>query len=433
MSHNYAVVPVESILIGARQRTLDEDTKRHISSLLEEIKADGLIHAPTIDKGNNLVAGFCRLSAIRALDKPYFYAGAQVAPGFIPVVYTHWERKGDLFRIELHENLRRKNLTAIDEAKAISELHRFQQELHGSSWTQEDTGKELDKVRGEGPRTFKARNEEVADSLLIEQFANDPEVQKAKSRNEAKKIATKKLEQAFTQGLGALQALKQSDFKLIHGDLASVIKTFEKESFHGIVVDPPYGVDADKFGDQTTIGGHAYVDTQDLAIEVAGDIFMEGYRVCKPDAHLYLFCDIRLFDTLRNIADTCNWQVFPTPLIWYKPGLGHAPIPGYFGRRYETILFAQKKGGSRRLQRSRSDVFEYPPVKDKIHAAQKPQALIKELLELSFFPGEHILDPCCGSGTIFHAARSAKMRATGIEKSLESFNIAMLAANPPLE
>jgi len=131
-----------------------------------------------------------------------------------------------------------------------------------------------------------------------------------------------------------------------------------------------------------------------------------------------MFCDVSNFSTLADLARDRGWQVFVTPLIWHKPNIGHAPWPGYFSRRYECILFAQK--GSRNLQRSRSDVFEFSAEKNKLHAAQKPTALIQELLTLSFFPGEHVLDPCAGSGTIFRAAKLAKLLATGIELNPQS-------------
>ncbi len=113
------------------------------------------------------------------------------------------------------------------------------------------------------------------------------------------------------------------------------------------------------------------------------------------------------------MAKTSGWQPYATPLLWHKPGMGHAPQPGYFSRHYECILFAQK--GNRKLSKVRSDVFEFPPVKDKIHAAQKPVELLKELLSLSFFPGESILDPCCGSGGIFAAGKDLNLKVTGIE------------------
>ncbi len=59
-----------------------------------------------------------------------------------------------------------------------------------------------------------------------------------------------------------------------------------------------------------------------------------------------------------------------------------------------------------------------------MHAAQKPVALLRELLSLSFHPGETILDPCCGSGTIFAAAKPLSLRATGIEMDEGSYLLA---------
>ena len=48
-------------------------------------------------------------------------------------------------------------------------------------------------------------------------------------------------------------------------------------------------------------------------------------------------------------------------------------------------------------------------------------------------PGEQILDPCCGRGTVFLAAQAANIRATGIEIHPEYANLARLnAAGAPL-
>lgn len=422
----HIVIPVEHISIGSRQRTLDAATEQHIEQLSQEIARDGLIHAPTIDKTNALIAGFCRLSAIKKLTEPYFYAGNHIAPGFLPVVVTHWAEEADLFRIELMENLRRKNLTPVDEAKALAQLHRHLSKQHGEGWTEKDTGKEVDQIRGTSRNPIVAR-EEVSDALLVEQVANNPEIQKAKTRKDAVKIAKKMLTQDLTAALGAMRVQHNSDFQVIKGDCMQVMKTLEPGSFHGIVTDPPYGIDADKFGEQTMQGGgHDYSDSEDYALEVAADIFRFGYTLTKETAHLYMFCDIRCWPELKSTAELYNWRVFPTPLIWHKPSSGHVPIPGYFGRRYEAILFAQK--GDRKLSKARSDVFEFQPVKDKIHAAQKPTELLRELLSVSFFPGEHILDPCAGSGSIFLAAKELKIRVTGIEMADDSYSMALAAA-----
>ena len=49
------------------------------------------------------------------------------------------------------------------------------------------------------------------------------------------------------------------------------------------------------------------------------------------------------------------------------------------------------------------------------HGAQKPVSVYTDLLERSARAGEHVLDLCCGTGTIFPAAHALKCIATGVE------------------
>jgi DNA modification methylase/ParB-like chromosome segregation protein Spo0J len=419
------MLPVDAIHIRTRQRTEDEATRKHILELARDIQENGLIHAPQIDVNRELVAGWCRLSAIKMIACEYYYAGSKVAPGFIPVTVTHMTEEKDLHRLELMENLRRKNLSPMDEAKAIAKLHKFNEEQHSGNWTREETGAALDQLRGDTPRQPAARRSEVSDALLLAPFENDPDVVRASTRKEAVSIARKKMEQQLTATLGEFYKPESSDHELLEGDCRIILPTLAEGSFSGIVCDPPYGIEAQDFGDQTMKGGHKYDDSAEYALSVIEAILVEGYRVCTPTAHLYMFCDLEHFYPIRELAVRAGWQAFPSPLIWNKPNIGHAPWPGYFSRRYEIILFCQK--GIRALQRSRSDVFEFPAVTKKLHAAEKPVDLIKEFLSLSFLPGEKILDPCAGGGTIFRAAKLANMRATGIENEPQSVGLCKAA------
>jgi DNA modification methylase/ParB-like chromosome segregation protein Spo0J len=424
MNLQIVVLPVDQIKIGARQRTNDPATEKHIKELASEIASNGLLHAVAVSKDHSLVAGYCRLSAVRSLTAEYYYNSGRIDPHFIPCVVVHQESEREQFRLELMENLRRKNLSPLDEARAVAALHRMFSEQYGPEWTQEDTGKELDQLRGE-ERHPRVGHAEVGDAILLEGFSNDPEVAKATSKKEAVGIARKKLEQAFRQGLGALAVSHTTDMTLFEADLNTQLPLIATGSVNGIITDPPYGVDADKFGDQAMVSGHQYADTPKAAMAIAEVIFKEGRRICQDQAHLYMFCDVRLFDWLKTIAVANGWQPFATPLIWHKLNVGHAPWPGYFSRRYECILFAQK--GTRQLAKSRSDVFEYSVAGDKLHAAQKPIALYEELMSLSFFPGELVLDPCAGSGTIFRAAKAAGLRAIGCENDPGSANLCRAA------
>jgi DNA modification methylase len=422
---NLQILPAETIYISPdRQRT--EIPEDHVKSLAADILENGLIHALTLDKDTNLVAGCCRLTAIKYLDKPYMYAGEQIAAGFVPCVITDKVDEESLFRVELSENIYRKDLSPMDQAKAFHRLHEFLQAKNPDTHTNQDTAQEIAKIEGHvrKPSTIAP---EVADSIFLSGFQDDEDVKAAKTTKEAVKIARKKLENSLTAALGASLIQSSSDYTIQQGDCREVLPTFADGTYNGILCDPPYGMDADTFGEQTSAEGHEYADDKGSALSIAEAILQHGFRVTKSDAHLYMFSDIRAWPELCALARKHGWLPFATPLIWHKPGFGHAPQPGMFSRRYECILFCTK--GNRKLHKVSSDVISYPGVKDKVHAAQKPTELLAHLLTLSFFPGELVLDPCTGSGSIFRAAHMARMRAVGIEQSPKYVNISKAIIN----
>jgi site-specific DNA-methyltransferase (adenine-specific) len=150
----------------------------------------------------------------------------------------------------------------------------------------------------------------------------------------------------------------------------------------------------------------------------------ESFRITKPEAHLYCFCDIDNFDLMKVSFGAAGWSVFRTPLIWYKKSGMRAPWP-FEGpqRKYEMLLYAIK--GKRPVLKMAGDVFDFPPDANLGHAAQKPVALFEELLSRSILPGQSVLDPFCGSGPIFAAGFSLKACVTGIELDQASYGIAI--------
>jgi site-specific DNA-methyltransferase (adenine-specific) len=108
-----------------------------------------------------------------------------------------------------------------------------------------------------------------------------------------------------------------------------------------------------------------------------------------------------------------GWRVFNTPLIWVKSG-GMLPLPEHGPRRtYECILYAFR--GDRKVTAVYNDVIVISPERETPHPAQKPMLLYYNLLMRSVRPGDKVLDPFCGSGTIFAAANKLQLTATGIE------------------
>jgi DNA modification methylase len=145
-------------------------------------------------------------------------------------------------------------------------------------------------------------------------------------------------------------------------------------------------------------------------------------RLAKPEAHLYICCDIDQFHWLKDTFGK-TWNVFRTPLINYKTGSGRVPLPEHGPRRCsEYILYAHR--GGKRVTGIYPDVITTAGDENLGHGAQKPVALISDLLKRSVKPGDRVLDPFVGTGTIFDAAHAHKVRATGIEREANYFGIA---------
>jgi ParB-like chromosome segregation protein Spo0J len=158
----YELLPLADVILPAeRQRTDNAD--EHIAKLAKSITDNGLIHAITLDRNSKLVAGWCRYHADSVpRQTEYAYGGAQVPPGYIPVVFTHKTSERDLQLIELEENIRRKDLSPMDKAKAIAALHAIK--LHENPLqTVKETALDLAEMRGKASPTSEDR--EVADSL----------------------------------------------------------------------------------------------------------------------------------------------------------------------------------------------------------------------------------------------------------------------------
>jgi site-specific DNA-methyltransferase (adenine-specific) len=167
-------------------------------------------------------------------------------------------------------------------------------------------------------------------------------------------------------------------------------------------------------------------------MERLGELFAilpaEWYRVSKPEAHCFVFCDYNRFTFLVSAMEKAGWDVWPRPLIWYKGNTGAYPhAERGFRYTYECILFANK--GSRPTQGLHHDVICIDQIQNQDHPAGKPPRLYAELLKRSVLPGDTVLDCFAGGGTIFPAATATNCIATGIELSEKYHAIAKLRMN----
>lgn len=430
------IIPLDEILVQPRQRTSVPD--KHIEELKASILEIGLLHPPVCWYNNEaskweLVAGECRLSAIKLLareERAFTCGSDEVPPGFAPItgVLELLAPEDKRFEAELDENLRRKPLDWKDEARALAKLHDMRKRQNPEQ-TRIDTARELSSLSGLSPdyNVQKIREAEIVSAEIVR---GNKAVIEARNQTEAISLIYRQQEDKIR---GIIARRRMATLKgpvpisVHHGDLAIVLPSLEASIFDLILADPPYGIGADSAGYRArTVHHHNYEDSPAAAQALAEVIITEAFRVAKPRANLLMFFDIRHWDFLQKAAKRMGWAVFPRPLIWRKSeSEGLAPW-GSQGPRItsEFILYATK--GQRGMTASPIDIFDFKrvPRTERLHAAEKPVELLKKLIEVCTLPGDHICDPCCGSGSSLIAAREAKRTALGIEKDEHYFQLA---------
>ena len=397
-----------------------------IEDLATSILTHGLFHAPIVlADGVILVAGERRLRAITSLYEKgatFFYNGIEVELGDIPVVKITTNSEWGIREAELSENIDRVPLSWREKSAAVEELHLLRDEKKqattGERQTKIETAREL-YPEDVDDRTIEGKLTDVSKDLIAARFLDDPEVSKAKSRREALKVITKKLETKRRIELGKEFDLSKgsNSHQIILGDVFEELPGLEENQISCIITDPPYGIGADTFNNQSG-SKHSYKDDAEYGDAIAELILEEGYRLTKKRAHLYMFVDINKFLIWKAIAEEFKWYVWPKPLIWFKGvNSGIAPRPDHGPRNtYEAIMYCIKGDKEVKIKNS-VDVINIPHERGIDYAAHKPADLYEELIRRSCEPGDFVLDPVCGSGPIFGAAGGCSVTAIGIDSS----------------
>ena len=447
------IIPLSSVEVRRRQRRRIDP--RPLAELKESILTVGLLHPPVMWADGPkwiLSVGERRLRAIQELNgqqpAPHFNCGeADVPPGHIPItpLGDYLDEVGR-FEAELEENIRREEVPWQDRIQAMADLHAMRLAANPKQ-SLRDTAAELTErgsfaPKGEGQRPNPALASEVpapsntakvklSNAVTIARHLDNPAIAAARNESEALQLIYRDEEAKIQAELIRRQLVTVAAapaIELKRGDLRVLLPILEAGRFDLVLGDPPYGIDVNSAGLRArTLHHHNYEDTPKEAAELYQTILTEGFRVTKPRANLFLFCDIDLFGWLKEAAAAAGWTPFRRPLIWLKShSEGLAPW-GSQGPRITTefILFATKS--QRGLIVSPTDVFDERRVSrtERNHGAEKPVELMKRLIEAATLPGDSVLDPCMGTGASMVAAQESKRLGFGIELAENYFNIAL--------
>lgn len=414
-------------VISYSQISIPKDRQRKefkpeaIVDLANSISTVGLIHPVVVRRegtGYALVAGERRLKALQYVWNfgTHFRCGLDIfREGEVPCLFVG-EIDDDLaFEIELEENIKREELPWQNRAAATARLLEFRSRKAAERGEPPPTLATIaSETRGDDGRAYT----ETLNDIIVSKHLDDPDVQKAKSSSDARKILQRKEDLRKSADLGRAVGLTFTSavHQLFKGDCLEIMANLPESCVDVILTDPPYGIDADRYSDSggRTPGAHFYDDSFATWTSLLQGFAAAAWRVSKSRAHAYLFCDVDNFLYLKSYMSAAGWRCFRTPLIWVNPQGMRAPWPEMGPqRKYQLCLYAVK--GDRPVTRLYSDVLTYPSDDNLGHPAQKPVALYQDLLKRSVRPGDVVLDAFAGSGTIFPACHEFKCKAIGIE------------------
>jgi site-specific DNA-methyltransferase (adenine-specific) len=419
---------IDEILIAPNRQRREFDPQQ-LATLSESIQRLGLMHPPVVRRtpeGPQLIAGERRLRAMRMLvelEVPIVYGSTAFTGGMIPLTLIEEMDELSAFEAELEENIQRTDLTWQERAEATAKLHDLrsrQASGRGAVHTLADTARELlPLTEGIG-----SRHSSVRDDVRIAQHLNLPEVAKAPSRREALRVIEKKERAQHRARLAEQFDLSATPHTLVHGSAFDELPKLAPGSIDLLLTDPPYGMAADSFGSNFSTT-HDYEDNWEYFLEISRTLADESARVLKPSAHAYVFCSVEGWLVLKADFERVGFKVWPWPMIWNK-GNGNAPwINAGHKHTYECVMFASR--GDRQCNTVRPDVLNIAPVGEREHGATKPVELYTDLIDRSSQPGDVILDPFVGSGTLFRACSKTSCIGIGFEREFDSYTLALEA------
>lgn len=198
-------------------------------------------------------------------------------------------------------------------------------------------------------------------------------------------------------------------------DCLSHFSLVEDQSVDLIITDPPYGQDYSTGRRRHTVR-HTTRIANDAGQLDLPRLMKEFDRVTRHTSHCYIFTSWKTVDLWKKEFE--RYFVLKNILIWSKDNHTAGDLSWSYAQSYEMVLFGMK--GRKRLtgRRDRDSVY-VPKVKTphQEHLLQKPEDLISYFVGKSSRPGEVVLDPFAGSGTV--GACCAKMGRQSIQFEID--------------
>lgn len=215
----------------------------------------------------------------------------------------------------------------------------------------------------------------------------------------------------------------RSRWSIVEADAVAWLASMPAESVDLVVTDPAYESLEKHRAIGTTTRLKVGAGSSNEWFEIFKNerfpaLLAECHRVLKPNTHMYLYCDQETMFIVKPMVEAAGFR-FWKPIVWDKVSIGM----GYHYRaRCEFILFLEK--GKRRLNDlGIADVITCDRVRNG-YPTEKPPRVSAVLIEQSTAPGELVIDPFTGSGSVGAAALMADRRFAGCDLSPKAVALA---------
>lgn len=417
-------INIDQIDEGKRARQQFEN----IQELCDSIKEVGLVSPISVVKQDNDEQPFLLLHGGRRIRASKLAGNDTITA----VIRDDSLTEGEMWNIELVENLHRENLTWQEEVTLKEKIHDFYIDKYGqkkstskdaTGWSQADTAKFL------GISTSKL-SRDIQMAKAIDKF---PSLSEYKTQSDANKVLDATAVSLERKMIAKVIEDKKSstDIDILNdklskqymtGDFFDGVKKIQSSSIDLIEIDPPYGIDLAAKGRKLKskarieVGGYNEVPSDEY-LKFLDGVIKEAVRVMKPDSWLLLwFAPEPWFDSAYSILKKHGLTVKRIPAMWLKgDGWVQTMQPKYnLANGYEMMYYA-RKGSPEIFTQGKTNTFNFSPIhpNKKTHPTERPIEMMDHILNIFCKPDSKICVPFLGSGNTVLAADNLNMTAFG--------------------
>jgi site-specific DNA-methyltransferase (adenine-specific) len=220
------------------------------------------------------------------------------------------------------------------------------------------------------------------------------------------------------------EGIEHLEFDAIyHGDALELLPLLPDGSIDLIITDPPFAIEfTAQRGNYNRTGNRVLEGYREISqseyLTFSQEWMDEAYRVLSPSGSMYVFSGWNQLKAILSALDSAGFQTI-NHIIW-KYQFGVFTRKKFVTSHYH-ILFVVKNSRHytfNKIEHYPEDVWvinrEY--WKGKLKTPTKlPLELVQKIVMYSSHPGDIILDPFLGSGTVAVAARKLGRKFIGFE------------------